>query len=196
MTDAQGRNVFEPSQAGELLSPLGQHAMAGVLHHAHALTALHCPTVNSYKRLVVGNSLSGTTWAPVFVAHGYNNRTCIARSLKGRFEWRVPDSSANVYLALAGLIAAVVGGIENKLPLAASQDFDLTELNAAQRAEKGITVLPQTLGQACDALAQDTDLCGALGDITQHFLKLKRMEWTHYNQHVSEWEQAQYRTYF
>ncbi len=195
MTDAQGRNVFEPS-AGELLSAIGQQAMAGVLRHAHALTALHCPIVNSYKRLVIGNSLSGTTWAPVFVAHGYNNRTCIARSLKGRFEWRVPDSSANVYLALAGLIAAVLDGIENKIPLGASQDYDLTELSPTQRAEKGITVLPQTLGQACDALEGDAYLCAALGDVSQHFLKLKRMEWTSYNQHVSEWEVSQYRAYF
>lgn len=196
MTNEQGVNVFEPSQSDQLLSPLGQQAMAGVLHHAHALTALHCPTVNSYKRLVIGNSLSGTTWAPVFVAHGYNNRTCIARSLAGRFEWRVPDSSANVYLALAALIAAILDGIENSRPLAPSQDYDLTELSESERADKGITVLPQTLGQACDALEKDALLCAALGDIAQHFLKLKRMEWLSYNQHVSAWEMAQYRTYF
>jgi glutamine synthetase len=53
-----------------LLSPLGRQFMAGVLAHAPALCALAAPTVNSYKRLTVGESLSGTSWAPAYVAHG------------------------------------------------------------------------------------------------------------------------------
>ena len=36
------------------LSPTGRHFMAGVLAHSAALSALAAPTVNSYKRLVVG----------------------------------------------------------------------------------------------------------------------------------------------
>ena len=67
-----------------------------------ALAALAAPTVNSYKRLVVGESLSGTSWAPAYVAHGPNNRTALVRTLPGRFEWRLPDASANPYLATAG----------------------------------------------------------------------------------------------
>ena len=62
--------------------------------------------MNSYKRLVVGESLSGTSWAPAYVAHGPNNRTALVRTLAGRFEWRLPDAAANPYLATAGLIAA------------------------------------------------------------------------------------------
>ena len=37
------------------------------------------PTVNSYKRLVVGRSLSGATWAPAYIAYGDNNRTACVR---------------------------------------------------------------------------------------------------------------------
>ena len=70
--------------------------------------------VNSYKRLVVGESLSGTSWAPAVVAHGPNNRTALVRTLPGRFEWRLPDASANPYLATAALIAAGLDGIDRR----------------------------------------------------------------------------------
>ena len=88
------RNIFVPHDAdgsvnaAATLSPLGRQFVAGVLAHAGALTALAAPTVNSYKRLTVGESLSGTTWAPAYVAHGPNNRTALVRTLHGRFEWR------------------------------------------------------------------------------------------------------------
>ena len=71
--------------------PTSAHFIAGVLQHSAALCALAAPTVNSYKRLVVGESLSGTSWAPAYVAHGPNNRTALVRTLAGRFEWRLPD---------------------------------------------------------------------------------------------------------
>ncbi len=70
------------------MSALGRHFIAGVLDHAAALCAMAAPTVNSYKRLMVGESLSGTSWAPAYVAHGPNNRTALVRTLPGRFEWR------------------------------------------------------------------------------------------------------------
>jgi glutamine synthetase len=64
-----------------------------VLAHAAGLCALAAPTVNSYKRLTVGESLSGTTWAPAYVAQGFNNRTALVRTLHGRFEWRAARRS-------------------------------------------------------------------------------------------------------
>nr|WP_308419565.1 hypothetical protein [Chitinimonas koreensis] len=80
MADAAGVNLFEDDSdpQGYALSQLGYRFLAGILHHAPALTALCAPTVNSYKRLVVGNSLSGATWAPAYVAYG-DNRTVLAR---------------------------------------------------------------------------------------------------------------------
>jgi glutamine synthetase len=29
----------------------------------------------------VGESITGTTWAPAYVAHGFNNRTALVRTL-------------------------------------------------------------------------------------------------------------------
>ncbi len=53
--------LFNPGAGEGDLSTLGRQFIAGVLHHASALCALAAPTVNSYKRLTVGQSLSGTT---------------------------------------------------------------------------------------------------------------------------------------
>ena len=53
------------------------------------LCAVAAPSVNSYKRLVVGRALSGATWAPAYIAYGDNNRTACVRIPYGRLEIRL-----------------------------------------------------------------------------------------------------------
>jgi glutamine synthetase len=179
------------------LSPLGRHFIAGVLAHAGALTALAAPTVNSYKRLRVGPSRSGTSWAPAHVAQGPNNRTAALRTLHGRFEWRVPDAATNPYLATAALIAAGMDGIERKLEAPPDVSDDLFEMTARQRQERGIELLPQSLGAALDALAADELICTTLGEtLAQQFLARKRAELAAYEEHVGDWELQRYATAF
>ena len=183
--------------AGTLLSPLARHFIAGVLHHAPALCALAAPTVNSYKRLTVGESLSGTTWAPAYVAHGPNNRTALVRTLPGRFEWRLPDASANPYLVTAALIAAGLDGVDRALDLGPDCSDDLFALSLSQIRERGYGILPQSLDQALDALHADDVVCGALGPVlSQQFIQLKRTEWLAHARHVSDWELQHYVTRF
>jgi glutamine synthetase len=197
------RNVFVAHRADgsidtdTLLSPIGRHFVGGVMAHAAALTALAAPTVNSYKRLTVGESITGTTWAPAYVAQGYNNRTALVRTLAGRFEWRAPDASANPYLMLAALIAAGLDGIERALDPGPDCSDDLFALSLAQIRERGIALLPQTLGEAVDALEADTVVGGALGATLLHeFCALKRDEALAYSRHVSHWELERYATAF
>ena len=179
------------------LSTLAGHFIAGVLAHSAALCALAAPTVNSYKRLVVGESLSGTSWAPAYVAHGPNNRTALVRTLGGRFEWRVPDASANPYLATAALIAAGLDGIARGLDPGPACTEDLFQLSLAQIRERGIGLLPQSLGEAVNALEADEVICGALGEtLSTEFIRLKRAEWMEYARHVSGWEIARYASAF
>jgi glutamine synthetase len=179
------------------LSPLGRHFIAGVLAHAAALTALAAPTVNSYKRLGVGESLSGTSWAPAYATQGPNNRTTALRTLHGRFEWRVPDAATNPYLATAALIAAGLDGIDRKLEPTADCTDDLFDLPLAQVRARGIALLPQSLGQALDALAADDLVCTALGETLVHeFLRLKHAELAAYERHVSDWEMQRYAAAF
>lgn len=197
------RNAFAPHRADgsldtdTLLSPIGRQFVGGVIAHAAALTALAAPTVNSYKRLTVGESITGTTWAPAYVAQGYNNRTALIRTLPSRFEWRAPDASANPYLLLAGLIAAGLDGIDRGLDPGPDCQDDLFELSLAQIRERGIGLLPQTLAEAVDALEADAALTDALGaTLTREFCTLKRDEALAYSRHISDWELERYAAAF
>jgi glutamine synthetase len=189
--------VFDPAAAEADLSLLGRQFVAGVLAHADALCALAAPTVNSYKRLTVGESLSGTTWAPAYVAHGPNNRTALIRTLPGRFEWRLPDASANPYLATAALIAAGLDGVDRQLDPGPVCTDDLFEWPLSRIRTEGIRVLPQSLNEALDALEANGVIKGALGaTLSAEFLRIKRAEWTEYARHVSGWELSRYATAF
>lgn len=178
---------------GQGLSKIGYAFMAGLLHHAPALAALCAPTVNSYKRLVVGESLSGSTWAPTHIGYGFNNRTTLARTVAGRIEWRLPDASANPYVALAGVIAAGLDGIERGLEAGEPIDEDLHELSAAELERRGIQALPQNLGEAVKALELDARLREHVGvEFCDEFLLLKRMEWLEFSRTVHAWELERY----
>ncbi len=189
-----GLHVHASLWAGErsrddLLAPF----VAGVLAHAEALTALAAPTVNSYRRLAAVDSISGTTWAPAVVAHGPNNRTAVVRTLPGRFEWRLPDSSANPYLITAGLVAAGLDGIDRQLPLPPAIEADLSETAPPPHARP----LPRSLAAACDALAADAVITSALGPVlSAEFLRLKRAEHAEAEAQVTPWEIARYATRF
>ena len=176
------RCVFQPDAGagdppGANLSALGRHFIAGVLHHAAALCALAAPTVNSYKRLVVGESLSGTTWAPAYVAHGPNNRTAMVRTLPGRFEWRVPDASANPYLATAALIAAGLDGIDRQLDPGPDCTEDLFALSPAEIRARGIALLAPAIASAMEyegRLVFELDADGAARGLPRQLKPLER----------------------
>jgi glutamine synthetase len=193
--DENARCLFDDHGRG--LTPLARQFIAGVLAHSAALCALAAPTVNSYKRLLVGASLSGTSWAPVHVAHGPNNRTALVRTLAERFEWRLPDASTNPYLATAGLIAAGLDGIDRKLDPGPACVDDLFDLPPAEVRARGIALLPRDLSEALVALRADELICGALGDtLANEFVRLKTDEWNEYRQHVSDWELQRYVSMF
>ena len=196
---ASQKNAFhDPNdKSGMGLSPMAYHFLGGVLAHAHALSAIAAPTVNSYKRLVVGRALSGATWAPAYIAYGDNNRTACVRVPYGRLEIRLPDSGCNPYLVSAALIAAGLDGIDRKLDPGPPQNINLYELSPEQLSAKGIRLLPQSLKEAVDALERDEIVCGGLGaELAREFIGLKRMEWTEYSRHVSDWESRRYLEFF
>jgi glutamine synthetase len=193
------KNAFHDAgdKSGMGLSALAYQFLAGVLAHARALAAVAAPTVNSYKRLVVGRSLSGSTWAPAYIAYGDNNRTACVRVPFGRLEVRLPDSGCNPYLVSAALIAAGLDGIDRKLDPGPAQNINLYELTPEQLKEQGIALLPQSLNEAIDALEADAVIRDGLGEgLAREFIRLKRMEWMEYSRHVSEWESKRYLEFF
>lgn len=191
-------NLFEDKSdpRGLKLSKLGYQFTAGMLAHAPALAALCCPTVNSYKRLVVGRSLTGATWAPAYISYGSGNRSSMVRGPGGRIELRLPDAACNPYLATAAVVAAGLDGINRHLDPGEPNNDNLYDYSAEQLRERGIGILPQNLGAALDALERDELLMAALGPIAEEFLQLKRMEWIEYMRHVSDWEVNSYLEFF
>ena len=199
MGDAKTRNLFEDKgdRRGLALSTLAYQFLGGVLSHARALAAVCAPTVNSYKRLVVGRALSGATWAPAYVAYGDNNRTACVRIPGGRLELRLPDSGCNPYLALAAVVAAGLDGIDRKLDPGEPTNLNMYELSDAQLKDKKIPLLPQNLLEAIGELEKDEVVRGGLGTaLSAEFISLKRMEWTEYARHVSDWESTRYLEFF
>lgn len=197
--DADGRNLFhdDNDSNGLGLSTLAYHFLGGLIHHAKALCALAAPTVNSYKRLVVGRALSGATWAPAFICYGDNNRSTMVRIPYGRLELRLADGGCNPYLVTAAIIAAGLDGVERELDPGTPANFNVYSTSFEQLAEQGIDTLPQSLAEALDELEADSLFRDQLGaGIIDEFITLKRMEWTEYMRHVSDWELNRYIEFF
>ena len=193
-TDEQ-KNAFHDDRdpRGLGLSQLGYWFLGGLLAHARALAAVCAPTINSYKRLVVGRALSGATWAPAYVAYGNNNRTACVRIPYGRIEMRLPDGSMNPYLASAAIAAAGLDGIDRKLDPGEPVNENLYDWSESQIRDRGIGLLPQSLKEAVDALEADPVVRDSLGvELGKEFITLKRMEWVEYSRQVSDWELKRY----
>jgi len=199
MGNSKTKNLFQDDKdpQGLALSEMGYHFVGGILKHARALAAICAPTVNSYKRLVVGRALSGATWAPAYIAYGDNNRTGCVRIPGGRLEMRLPDAGCNPYLVSAAIAAAGMDGVRNKLHPGPMNNNNLYEATLEDIRKMGIGLLPQNLLEAVTALEQDEVVKDALGaELAAEFIALKKMEWTEYARHVSDWETERYVEFF
>ena len=131
------KNLFEAAKDpnGYGLSETAYHFIAGLIHHADAVSAIVAPTVNSYKRIGVGAPDSGATWSPAYAAWGGNNRTQMIRVPGApRIEHRGIDGSANPYLAATAVLAAGLDGIERKLDPGAAEHGQPLHRDARRRS--------------------------------------------------------------
>lgn len=182
-------NLFDQPHDPLGLSPLGRHALAGLLAHGEALTALGATTVNSYKRFLPDS------WAPTHIVAAYASRAAFVRiperETSRRLELRVGDPAGNPYLYLAGILAAVLDGVERKLAPEPIVPGNVGALSADETA--GIRPVPHTLAQALDQLEKDSVMREALGSlIVDEFVKIKRSEWEAFITHVGEWDRIWY----
>ncbi|MFI5890016.1 glutamine synthetase family protein [Actinoplanes sp. NPDC051513] len=180
-----GVALFDDPQGEDGLSQVGRSAIAGILAHAPAITALLNPTVNSYKRF------GPDTLAPWLIDWGLDNRSAMVRipperGRAARLELRLGDASANPYLATAALMAAAYLGIRDKLePPAKLEGYGYDVTKAAK--------LPADLPTAIAALEADAELAGLLGpQFIATFLAYKRNELERFASWVTDWEFREY----
>ncbi len=190
-----GRNAFFDADDQWHLSEVGKAFIAGQLRHAREISAVFAQWVNSYKRLVPGYE------APVYVAWSRRNRSALIRiplykpgnEQATRAEIRCPDPACNPYLTFAALLHAGLEGIEKGYELPDPMETNLYHLTPEQRKERGITSLPETLGEAINELAESELAKKALGPhIFDRYVELKRKEWDDYRVQLTEWERDRY----
>jgi len=197
-----GENLFERDRSedprGLGLSELAYQFIGGLKANAKAYIAVTAPTVNSYKRLVIGAPTSGATWAPAYISYGYNNRTQMLRIPDaGRIEDRTVDGSCNPYLAATAMLAAGLDGIERGLDPGEPNSANLYEYSEAERGEQGIEVLPANLLDAVRELEKNDVLRAALGktrdgDYIDYYAKVKLREWQAAHEQITQWELDRY----
>ena len=189
-----GKNVFYDPKAEYQLSRTALNFIAGLLAHAPGMVAITNPLVNSYKRLTPGYE------APTNIAWSAANRSAMIRiparrGVGTRAELRMPDPSANPYLALAVMLAAGIDGIEKDLLPPPSIQRNIFSMTVRERRRHKIKELPGTLREAIEAMEKDAVIREALGEhIFEHYIAAKRLEWEDYRITVHEWELDRYLT--
>jgi glutamine synthetase len=185
-------NAFWDEKAEWQLSKVALHYIGGLLRHARGMCAITNPLVNSYKRLVPGYE------APVNVAWSMRNRSPLIRvpdrrGIGTRVELRMPDPSANPYLALAVMLASGLDGVETSADWREPVNENIWEMSFRERRRLRIDDLPHDLNEALDELEKDDVIKAALGEhVTRHFVEAKRQEWRDYITQVSAWELESY----
>ncbi|MFI8292704.1 glutamine synthetase [Streptomyces sp. ms191] len=176
--DEPGRNVM--AGAGpDGMSEVMRHFLAGQLAALRDFSLLYAPHINSYKRFQPGS------FAPTAVAWGVDNRTCSLRVVghgrSMRFENRLPGGDVNPHLAVAGLVAAGLYGIEQRLELPPACDGNAYTAEYAH--------VPTTLREAAELWETSPIAKAAFGDeVVAHYRNMARVEVEAYDAAVTDWE--------
>jgi glutamine synthetase len=188
-----GRNRFHDGSRPDRLSDEARSFIAGVLEHLPGLCGLTAPSFNSYRRLVP------QYWAGAFSCWGHDNREAPLRipsvfagmeEASTNVELKAADASCNPYLAVGGLTAAGLDGLERGLVPPDPVEVDPATLPADERERLGIRPLPATQAEALEALRGDPVLMDALGaPLAQSYLAVRGSEWAAYSAGDEAFEQ-------
>ena len=177
------------------LSRMAYNFLGGIMKCAQPLSAFFNPTINSYRRINAPPTKSGASWSPSSISYSGNNRTHMIRIPDpGRFELRLMDGSSNPYLLQAGVIAAGIHGLNNKIdpgePLSCNM---YTEYKKYPDLKK----LPEKIEDSLNELNNSKEIKEAFGeDVINSFIKLKNMEIEEFNKvetfdktrKITDWE--------
>ncbi len=186
-----GKNLFEQVDSSEPLAtkyglPFSKHAfhfVGGLLKHAGAITAVSCPTFNSYQGLLAQGEMTDVSWAPVLKGYGNNNRSAMLRLPMSRpvIENRSPDMSCNPYLTAAIHLAAGMEGMSSGIDPGEPLNMNLYEMTDDERKRRNIQSIPRTLIHALADFEADPLVPETFGSEFQDvYLKTKHAE---FNKH-------------
>jgi glutamine synthetase len=184
----ENANLFFDRNGRFGLSEDALHFIGGMLYHLPALTAVCCPTVNSYRRLLQGK------WNADAQAYGAGARGAAIRipderASATRLECRFPDGACNPYLALGCILACGLEGIEKKLDPGRPLEEDLSFLSDREIREKGFALMPRSLYEANCALEKDEFIRSAMGDLLfDEYVKHREHDIAQAADKVSQWE--------
>ncbi|GAA2102367.1 gamma-glutamylethanolamide synthetase GlnA4 [Streptomyces albiaxialis] len=179
LRDEAGRPVLADEDGPYGMSRTMRHFLAGQLAALRELTLLYAPNINSYKRFQPGS------FAPTAVAWGPDNRTCsyrvVGHGQGHRMENRVPGGDVNPYLAVAGMIAAGLYGVEHELELPEACTGNAYTGDAAH--------VPGTLREAAELWAASDVAREAFGpEVVAHYRNMARVEQRAFDTAVTDWE--------
>jgi len=169
------KNIFLDNSDNLGLSKIAYNFLGGVIKNAESLSAFFNPTINSYRRINAPPTKSGATWSPSSISYTGNNRTHMIRIPDpGRFELRLMDGSANPYLLQAGVLAAGLHGLQNKInpgkPLYCNMYTDYKKY-------PNLPKLPDNLDQSLEKLKNNKKMNNFFGkDVISSYLKLRNSE--------------------
>ncbi len=157
------------------LTKIAYNFLGGIMQLAQPLSAFFNPTVNSYRRINAPPTKSGASWSPSSISYTGNNRTHMIRVPEpGRFELRLMDGSSNPYLLQAGVIAAGLHGLNNKI-----DPGELLSCNmyTDYKNYPNLKKLPEELDDALNFLEENKELKDAFGEnVIKSYIKLKKIE--------------------
>ena len=161
------------------MSEIGRQFIAGQLAHLRELSILLAPNINSYQRYVPGS------FAPTAIRWGRDNRTCALRLVGHgaglRLENRVPGGDVNPYLAVAGIIAAGLDGIKNKLKLEPAFTGNAYESDSSR--------VPASMPEALELWEKSEWVKQTFGaEVQAHYANMARVEIAAYGKAVTDWE--------
>lgn len=189
------KNTFFNEKAKDYLSKTAHSYIAGLLKHSKEICSIFAQTTNSYKRLVPGYE------APVYIAWSRRNRSALIRvplyhpgmEKATRCEFRACDPACNPYLTFSAMLIAGLEGIEKGYDVPSAMEENLYNLNDAERKDRGIETLPDSLGYAIAITEQSELVKKILGNhIFTRFVELKKKEWDDYRIHVPQYELDKY----
>jgi glutamine synthetase len=154
-----------PFIVGEKFSWRAQSFMEGILRHLSSLLALTLPTGNSFRRVGAG------CWTGSVVGWETEDKEAALRVCMdgSNVEYKLCDSTANLYLALSGLLVCGLDGIAQNLALRPS----LSQQGSGSKQD----ALPSSLHKSLECLQKDALLCGVMGpELSRAYIAVRQVE--------------------